>query len=107
MILSLANFSAISLLWLLALLTAIKLAGTAILTFSLVFYLRYHALLRSPGSIVAFALSNEMGLHACNTTWRTDRLYATRRQLCCTLSDYVESEAIRQISLAQRSDFGR
>lgn len=59
-LLSLAHFAAISLLWLLVLPTAIKLVGTAIFALSLVFYLRYHALLRSPGSIVAFALSNEM-----------------------------------------------
>lgn len=59
-ILSLAHFSAIGLLWPLMLPVAAKLMGTVVLAASLIFYLRYYALLRSPGSVVSFELSDEM-----------------------------------------------
>jgi toxin CptA len=58
--LGLAHFSAIGLLWPLMLPVAAKLMGTVILAISLVFYLRYYALLRSPGSVVSIELSEEM-----------------------------------------------
>ncbi|MDN5882611.1 MAG: hypothetical protein L0H75_09220 [Nitrosospira sp.] len=59
-VLSLAHFSAIGLLWPLMLPTAVKLMGSAILALSLVFYVRHYALLRSPGSVVGLELSDEM-----------------------------------------------
>lgn len=55
-----AHFAAIGMLWPLALPTTIKLLGTAILAASLFFYLRRYALLRSPRSVVALELSDEM-----------------------------------------------
>lgn len=60
MMLSLAHFSTIGLLWPLMLPVAVKLLGTVILAMSLIFYLRYYALLRSPGSVVGLELSDEM-----------------------------------------------
>ena len=59
-ILGFAHFAAIGMLWPLALPPVIKLMGTALLAVSLFFYLQYYALLRSPGSVVAFELSDEM-----------------------------------------------
>jgi toxin CptA len=58
--LSFAHFSTIGLLWPLILPASAKLAGSAILVASLVFYLRRYALLRSPDSITGFELSDEM-----------------------------------------------
>lgn len=49
--LSFAHFTAIGLLWPLAIPVMMKLAGSAILAASLVFYIRYYALLTSPGSV--------------------------------------------------------
>ena len=59
-ILGFAHFAAAGLLWPLALPVVVKLTGTAVLAVSLIFYLRHYALLRSPGSVVAFELSDEM-----------------------------------------------
>jgi toxin CptA len=58
--LSLAHFSAIGLLWPLMVPIAAKLMGTAILLLSLVFYIRRYALLRSPQSVMSLELSDEM-----------------------------------------------
>jgi toxin CptA len=58
--LSLAHFSAIGLLWPLTLPAAVKLAGSAILALSLFFYLRHYALLRSPESVMRLELSDDM-----------------------------------------------
>lgn len=60
MILSLAHFSAIGLLWPLMLPAAAKLIGSIILTLSLFFHLRRYALLRSPASVTGLELSDEM-----------------------------------------------
>ena len=59
-ILSFAHFAVIGMLWSLVLPTAVKLIGTIIFVVSLIYYLRYYALLRSPGSAVVFELSEEM-----------------------------------------------
>ncbi|MEK6707927.1 MAG: protein YgfX [Pseudomonadota bacterium] len=59
-ILGLAHFAAIGMLWPLALPTTIKLAGTILFVVSSIFYLRSYALLRSPRSVVALELSDEM-----------------------------------------------
>lgn len=59
-ILGLAHFAAIGMLWPLALPTAVKLMGTTVLAISLLFYLQRYALLRSPRSVVALELSDEM-----------------------------------------------
>jgi len=59
-ILGCAHFAAIGMLWPLALPMAVKLLGTALLAASLFFYLRSYALLRSPRSVVALELSEEM-----------------------------------------------
>jgi len=59
-ILGFVHFAAIGMLWPLALPTTIKLAGTILFVVSSIFYLRSYALLRSPRSIVAFELSEEM-----------------------------------------------
>ena len=58
--LSLAHFFAIGLLWPLMLPTTAKLAGSAALALSLVFYLRHYALLRSPKSVMGLELSDDM-----------------------------------------------
>lgn len=55
-----AHFAAIGLLWPLALPVAVKLTGAAVLTISLIFYLRHYALLRAPAAVVAVELSDEM-----------------------------------------------
>jgi toxin CptA len=49
--LSLAHFTAIGLLWPLAIPVMVKLAGSAILAASLVLYIRYYVFLTSPGSV--------------------------------------------------------
>lgn len=59
-ILSLAHFSAIGLLWPLMLPAVVQLAGSAILALSLFFYLRHYALLSSPASVTGLELSDEM-----------------------------------------------
>lgn len=59
-ILGLAHFSAIGLLWPLMLPAAAKLMGSAILILSLFFHLRRYALLRSPASVTGLELSDEM-----------------------------------------------
>jgi toxin CptA len=59
-ILSLAHFSAIGLLWPLMLPITVKLIGSAILVLSLFFYLRHYALLRSPESVIGLELLEEM-----------------------------------------------
>lgn len=70
--LSFAHFSAIGLLWPLLLPVSAKLAASAILLASLVFYLKRYALLRSPDSISSFRLSDDM---ACTfETQRGDRV---------------------------------
>lgn len=58
--LAVAHFAAIGLLWPLILPISAKLAGSAMLVVSLVFYLRRHALLRSPDSVMNIGLSEEM-----------------------------------------------
>lgn len=58
--LSLAHFFAIGLLWPLMLPTAAKLAGSAALVLSLIFYLRHYALLHSPKSVLGLELSDDM-----------------------------------------------
>jgi toxin CptA len=55
-----AHFAAIGLLWPLILPVSAKLAGSAFLVVSLVFYLRRYALLRSPDSAMYIELSEEM-----------------------------------------------
>ena len=75
-VLSFAHFAAIGMLWPLALPMAVKLMGTILFVVSLIFYLRSYALLRSPRSIVAFELSEEM---AC--TLETQR----GEHITCTL----------------------
>ena len=60
MILSLAHFSAIGLLWPLMLPAAAKLIGSIILALSLFFHLKRYALLCSPASVTGLELSNEM-----------------------------------------------
>ena len=71
-ILGIAHVATAGLLWPLALPLAVKLTGAAVLAASLVFYLRYYALLRSPGAVVVFELSDEM---ACTLeTRRGDRI---------------------------------
>ena len=59
-VLSIAHFMAICLLWPLTLPAAAKLAGSVIMAASLVLYLRHYALLRSPGSAVGFELTQDM-----------------------------------------------
>jgi toxin CptA len=58
--LSFAHASATGLLWPLILPAAAKLAGSAILAASLVFYLKRNALLRSPDSVIGLELSHKM-----------------------------------------------
>ncbi|MEP6604796.1 MAG: protein YgfX [Nitrosospira sp.] len=58
--LSLAHFFAIGLLWPLMLPAAAKLAGSAALALSLIFYLRHYALLGSPKSVMGLELSDDM-----------------------------------------------
>lgn len=58
--LSFAHLVAVVLLWPLTLPTAVKLTGSALLVVSLVFYLRRHALLRSPDSVSGLELTGEM-----------------------------------------------
>lgn len=58
--LSFAHLVAIVLLWPLTLPTAVKFSGSALLIFSLVFYLRRYALLRSPDSVSGLELADEM-----------------------------------------------
>ncbi|BCT68362.1 protein YgfX [Nitrosospira sp. NRS527] len=73
--LSVAHFAAIGLLWPLILPVSAKLAGSAMLVVSLVFYLRRHALLRSPDSVMNIGLSEEM---ICTLeTRRGDRIVCT------------------------------
>ena len=74
-ILGCAHFAAIGMLWPLALPLAVKLLGTTLLAVSLFSYLRSYALLRSPRSIVALELSEEM---ACTLeTQRGERIICT------------------------------
>jgi toxin CptA len=73
--LSFAHFAAIGLLWPLILPASAKLAGSALLAVSLVFYLRRYALLRSPDSVMSIELSEEM---ICTLeTRRGDRFVCT------------------------------
>ncbi|MEO8767848.1 MAG: protein YgfX [Nitrosospira sp.] len=74
--LSLAHFSAIGLLWPLMLPATVKLTGSVILALSLFFYLRRYALLRSPESVVGLKLSDEM---ACTLELRSGE------RITCTL----------------------
>lgn len=75
--LSVAHFVAIGLLWPLILPASAKLAGSALLAVSLVFYLRRYALLRSPDSVMNIELSEEM---ICTLeTRRGDRTVCTLR----------------------------
>ena len=80
--LSLAHFSAIGLLWPLILPAAVKLTGSVILALSLFFYLRRYALLRSRESVMGLELSDEM---ACTLELRSEDanyLHPARQQLC-------------------------
>jgi toxin CptA len=81
--LSLAHFSAIGLLWPLILPAAVKLTGSVILALSLFFYLRRYALLRSRESVMGLELSDEM---ACTLELRSEE------RITCTLlgSSFVE-----------------
>jgi len=58
--LSAAHFTAIALLWPLALPTWVKLMGSVLLTVSLAFYVRHYAWLASPRSVIALELSDDM-----------------------------------------------
>ncbi|HET7062305.1 MAG TPA: protein YgfX [Nitrosospira sp.] len=58
--LTLAHFTAIVLLWPLALPVAVKLGASMLLGASLAFYLRCYAWLVSPGSIIGVELSGDM-----------------------------------------------
>jgi toxin CptA len=58
--LTLAHFTAIVLLWPLALPVAVKLCASMLLGASLAFYLRYYAWLVSPRSIIGVELSDDM-----------------------------------------------
>lgn len=59
-ILGVAHFAAIGLLWPLSLPVAGKLAGSAILVSSLILYLRHHVARRSPRSVLGFELTDDM-----------------------------------------------
>jgi toxin CptA len=59
-ILGIAHFAAIGLLWPLSLPVAAKLAGGAILASSLILYLRHHIAQRSPRSVLGFELTDDM-----------------------------------------------
>ena len=74
--LSLAHFFAIGLLWPLMLPTAVKLTGSILLALSLFFYLRRYALLRSPESVMGLELSDEI---ACTLELRNGE------RIACTL----------------------
>jgi toxin CptA len=81
--LSLAHFSAIGLLWPLILPAAVKLTSSVILALSLFFYLRRYALLRSQESVMGLELSDEM---ACTLELRSEK-----RITCALLgSSFVE-----------------
>ena len=58
--LSFAHLAVIILLWPLMLPSSAKLGGTILLIISLVFYLRRHALLRSPNSVSSLEVTDEM-----------------------------------------------
>lgn len=58
-VLGLAHFTAIGLLWPLALPVMIKLAGSILLSVSLAFYVRHYAWLTSPGSVTGLELRLE------------------------------------------------
>ena len=66
-VLGFAHFVAIVLLWPLMLPLSVKLAGSTLLVISLVFYLRRHALLRSPDSVCSLEVTDEM---ACRLNTR-------------------------------------
>ena len=74
--LSLAHFFAIGLLWPLMLPATVKLTGSVLLALSLFFYLRRYALLRSPESVMGLELSDEM---ACTLELRNGE------RITCTL----------------------
>ncbi len=57
---SVAHFLVVFLLWPLTLSMSVKLLGVVLLVASLIYYVRHYALLKSPGSIVAFELSETM-----------------------------------------------
>jgi toxin CptA len=59
-ILGIAHFTAIGLLWPLSLPVAARLAGSAILVSSLILYLRHHVARRSPRSVFGFELTDDM-----------------------------------------------
>jgi toxin CptA len=59
-ILGMAHFTAIGLLWPLTLPVLVRLAGSVILLASLILYLRHHVMLRSPRSVLGFELSDDM-----------------------------------------------
>lgn len=72
--LSLAHFISIGLLWPLTAPVLIKLAGSAILAASLVFYIRYYALLTSPGSArgLKLGLGDADAMTCSLETWQGD-----------------------------------
>lgn len=59
-ILGMAHFTAIGLLWPLTLPVSVRLAGSVILLASLILYLRHHVMLRSPRSVLGFEVSDDM-----------------------------------------------
>jgi toxin CptA len=59
-ILGVAHFAAIGLLWPLSLPIAAKLAGSVVMLTSLILYLRHHVMRRSPQSVLGFELSHDM-----------------------------------------------
>lgn len=59
-VLGFAHFAAIVLLWPLMMPPSAKLAGSALLVISLVFYLRRYALLHSPDSVSSLEVTDEM-----------------------------------------------
>lgn len=59
-ILGMAHFTAIGLLWPLTLPVSVRLAGSVILLASLILYLRHHVMLRSSRSVLGFELSDDI-----------------------------------------------
>jgi toxin CptA len=59
-ILCVAHFAAIGLMWPLSMPIAAKLAGSALLASSLILYLRHHVAKRSPRSVLGFELTDDM-----------------------------------------------
>jgi toxin CptA len=73
-ILGMAHFTVIGLLWPLTLPVSVRLAGSVILLASLILYLRHHVMLRSPRSVFGFELSDDM---ACTLETKEGKIACT------------------------------